>query len=147
MGKAATQKTESDPTCLGRLAPNSADVQHCLATLWGRDVLQCPVLGGIAAQTKSGRAITMPNISYLRAPDVVCANMDGEPVIMSLEHNVYFGISGIGSFVWDQLEQAQTLDALVTQTCSRYDVDEQTCRHDLEKLLRDMQANGLVRTV
>jgi hypothetical protein len=87
----------------------------------------------------------MSETTYHRAPNVVSANMDGEPVIMSLEHNAYFGISGIGAFVWDLLEQAQTLDALATQVCDRYDVDMETCRTDLDRLLQDLHKNGLVQ--
>ena len=84
---------------------------------------------------------------YQRAPDVVSADMDGEPVIMSLQENAYFGITGIGGRIWDMLEVPQSLDSIVEHVCAEYDVDPETCRRDVTLLLLDLHARGLVQTL
>ncbi|SUZ32341.1 hypothetical protein ROE7235_02097 [Roseibaca ekhonensis] len=85
--------------------------------------------------------------AFQRATNVVSAEMDGETVIMSLEKNVYFGLSGSGGRVWDLLETPATLAELVDTLSQEYDVTPETCRADVMAVLDDMQANGLVVSV
>ncbi len=84
---------------------------------------------------------------YQRTSEIVSADMDGETVIMSLEANAYFGITGIGGRVWDMLEQPQTIDALVEHICLEFDVSRDICRRDVTLLLLDLEEYGLVQTV
>ncbi|MCL1629197.1 PqqD family peptide modification chaperone [Roseibaca sp. V10] len=85
--------------------------------------------------------------AFQRATNVVSAEMDGETVIMSLEKNVYFGLSGSGGRIWELLETPVSLAALVETLAQEYDVAPETCRADVVGILDDMQANGLVTSV
>jgi len=87
------------------------------------------------------------DLSFQRAPNVVFADMDGETVIMSIEKNVYFGLSGSGGRIWDMLEAPTRLSAIVETLSREYDVTPETCRADVLAVLDDMQANGLVVSV
>lgn len=82
---------------------------------------------------------------FVRHPDLVAADMDGEVVMMSLERGVYYGLGGVGSRVWALLENPQTLDSLVAAICAEFDTDAQTCAADLRPFLDDMLRNNLVR--
>ena len=88
----------------------------------------------------------MASPTYCRLEEFVSTDMDGETVLMSIEHGSYFGIGGIGSLIWERLATEQTEDALVTAICAEYDVDEQECRTDVAAFLAELAGNGLVKT-
>jgi len=85
--------------------------------------------------------------SYQRIPDIVSADMDGEPVIMSLEANAYFGITGVGAQIWEMLVAPKTLEEIVVHICADYDVTPETCRLDATRLLAQLHEHGLVQTL
>ena len=43
------------------------------------------------------------SILVSRNPNLVAANVDGDLVMMSVEQGEYFGITGVGSRVWELL--------------------------------------------
>ena len=82
--------------------------------------------------------------TYRRLEGFVSTDMDGETVLMSIEHGSYFGIGGTGSLIWARLEEAQTEEALVEAVRARYDVSEEDCRRDVATFLAGLVENGLV---
>ncbi|MDF1730725.1 MAG: lasso peptide biosynthesis PqqD family chaperone [Minwuia sp.] len=82
--------------------------------------------------------------TYRRLEGFVSTDMDGETVLMSIEHGSYFGIGGTGSLIWERLEQPQTEDALVEAVRAAYDVSEEDCRRDVAAFLATLIENGLV---
>ncbi len=83
---------------------------------------------------------------YVRHADLVTTDMDGDTVMMSIERGEYYGIGGVGSRVWELLEQPVTLATIVTTICAEFDVAEDTCQADMESFVADLVANGLVST-
>lgn len=84
---------------------------------------------------------------FVRNPDLIAADMDGELVMMSLERGTYFGLGGVGSRVWNLLETPQTQDVLIATICAEFDTDAPTCAADLQPFLDDLLRNDLIRTV
>jgi hypothetical protein len=80
----------------------------------------------------------------IRKPDLVAAAMDGETVMMSIERGEYFGLGGVGSRVWELLDQPSTLAQLTQVICAEYEVDAASCQADLHKFLAELLDNGLV---
>lgn len=85
----------------------------------------------------------MTTPTYRRLEGFVSTDMDGETVLMSIEHGSYFGIGGTGSLIWERLEQPQTEDALVEAVRVAYDVSEEDCRRDVAAFLATLIENGL----
>ncbi|WP_281019662.1 MULTISPECIES: PqqD family peptide modification chaperone [unclassified Minwuia] len=81
--------------------------------------------------------------TYRRLEGFVSTDMDGETVLMSIEHGSYFGIGGTGSLIWERLEQPQTEYALVEAVRVAYDVSEEDCRRDVAAFLATLIENGL----
>lgn len=50
---------------------------------------------------------------FARNPNLVAADMDGDMVMMSIEHGTYFGLTGIAPQIWAALEQPKTASELV----------------------------------
>jgi len=55
-----------------------------------------------------------------------------------------FALNSVAAFVWARMDGAVAFETLVSAVCDRFDVDGERARVDLEELIADMQAAGLV---
>lgn len=83
-------------------------------------------------------------MKFVRNVDLVAAEMDGDIVMMSVEHGSYFGLTGIAPDIWNLLENAKSADELIDLLQPIYDVSEDVLRADVDVFLDDMLKNGLV---
>ena len=67
----------------------------------------------------------------VRLPGLVASEMDGDLVMMSIQHGKYFGISGVGTRVWELIEQPVSVGQIVAVICQEFDISESTCRNDM----------------
>ena len=84
---------------------------------------------------------------YLRNPDLIATDMDGDTVMMSVERGSYFGMGSVGSHAWTLLAQPTTLAEMTRAICASFDVDESVCHTDLQKFMQELLKNGLVTRV
>lgn len=84
--------------------------------------------------------------TFTRHPDLVCTDMDGDTVMMSIERGEYFGIGGVGPKVWALLAQPASIAQLTEAICDEYEVDPSTCEVDLQMFLDELLKRGLVST-
>lgn len=67
----------------------------------------------------------------VRNSDLISTNMDGETVMMSIERGEYYGLGGIGGFLWDLLEKPISIESLIQAVCNEYEVEEAQCESDI----------------
>jgi hypothetical protein len=84
------------------------------------------------------------DLPLIRNPDLIAADMDGETVMMSIERGAYFGLGGIGSRLWDLLEQPTSVADMAATICEEYSVDSETCLQDIQGFIAEMMENSLV---
>lgn len=78
-------------------------------------------------------------------PTVVCCDVEQGAVLLSTEDETYYGLNPVGAQVWSLLPSHQTLGSLCQALGRSYpDVGEATLREDVQALLEDLLANGLV---
>ena len=77
--------------------------------------------------------------------DVVTRNLMGEAVLLDLAAGVYFGLDRVGTRIWELLEQHKDTEPIVRAMLDEYDVEESRLRADLERLILELSAKGLVR--
>ena len=70
--------------------------------------------------------------------------MDGDLVMMSIERGNYYGVGGIGPYVWQLLETPRTTAELIDDICQEFEVDQITALADVESFLADLVGHGLV---
>ncbi|GAA4447570.1 hypothetical protein GCM10023091_42700 [Ravibacter arvi] len=89
------------------------------------------------------------NTIYRLSPQLVASEISGETVILDYEAGKYFGLEGVGSFVWSLIQQQGQVstDDLCEQVMATYDVEEQQCRRDVQALVADLKKNGLIEPV
>ena len=80
-----------------------------------------------------------------RASGLVAAELDGELVMMNAAAGQYYGISGAGARAFELLESPISIDGLVEAITQEYDIDEKTCRQDMQKFVKKLIENDLVQ--
>lgn len=83
--------------------------------------------------------------NIMRNPDIVSSDMDGETVMMSVEHGKYFGLTGIGPLLWDYMESPVSCEAMIQKILDKYEVDEATCRSDLVMFIGQLLESDIVK--
>jgi hypothetical protein len=80
-----------------------------------------------------------------RVPDhVMVRKLAGEAVLLNLDSEMYYGLDDVGLRMWTLLTTLPTRDAVLTALQREYGVPRDTLRHDLEALVTDLLAHGLL---
>lgn len=78
------------------------------------------------------------------APDQVSRDLDGEVIVLNLNTGTYYGLNGVGSRIWDLIQQPRVVSQLHHTLLEEYDVAADQCEKDLLSLLEDLAARGLI---
>ena len=76
---------------------------------------------------------------------VICAELDGEMVLLNINSGVYFGLDEIGSDIWKLLTDGADADAIVAALLENYDVERDELQGDVAAFIRQLTAKGLLR--
>ncbi|NIJ52002.1 PqqD family protein [Dyadobacter arcticus] len=84
-------------------------------------------------------------MKYQLTTDQISSKVAGETVILNHSKGAYYGLDEVGVLIWDTLETGpQTLDSLCAAVVNEYDVDIDTCKTDIDVLLKDLVSEKLV---
>ena len=81
---------------------------------------------------------------YLRNNDVESVNMAEELGVLNIVTGQYHVIDKVGNDIWRIMENPVTLDDIVVQLLKEYDIDEATCKNDVELFLQLLDERQLV---
>lgn len=83
----------------------------------------------------------------LKVPEgIIRTELDDEIVLMHIESGKYYSLNAVGSVVWKTLASPATLSELCELVMQEFEVDQETCRRDVEVLLDDLLGLKLVET-
>ena len=77
-------------------------------------------------------------------PDVLVRELDGEAVILNLGDESYYGLNESGTRMWQTLINATSIDDATKELLDEYEVEEQTLRADLAKLIGSLLERKMV---
>lgn len=83
--------------------------------------------------------------TFVADPEVVASEVDGGAALLDLRSSQYYGLNPVGAYVWSQIQEPKTLDALAAAVADAFDVDVSSCRDDIARLLGDFHGAGLIR--
>jgi len=87
-------------------------------------------------------------IRWIPSSDVISSKIDDEAILMSIEADSYFALDPVGSRIWEMLSnQPASIDELIIILMEEYEVDEKTCREDVQHFIDDMSGRKLIRQV
>ncbi|MDQ3144957.1 MAG: PqqD family protein [Pseudomonadota bacterium] len=87
----------------------------------------------------------MTGTIYERNADLLEAGLGDELVALDAQGGQCFGFNATAASVWRLLETPASFDALRDSLREEYEVGEEECTADLQALLDDLIARGLVR--
>jgi Coenzyme PQQ synthesis protein D (PqqD) len=97
-------------------------------------------------KTKAAVTIEFKSDSVLqRDLDLIGVDMDGETVMMSVEHGAYYGIRGVGSRIWEMLEKPRQFNEIVTCVTDEYDVTREQATTEISEFLNTLSRNKLLK--
>ncbi len=77
-------------------------------------------------------------------PDVQSSLLDDEAVLLNLHTGFYHSLNPLGTTIWTMCDGSRSLQEVLTSICSRYEVPEETAKHDLLQLMTQLNQEGLV---
>jgi hypothetical protein len=86
------------------------------------------------------------NTTISRNGTLLEAEVDGEIVALNVESGTCYGFNSTATRIWSMIEQPRSLDEICRSLVAQFDVQPDACRDDVVELLRELQADGLVRT-
>lgn len=84
----------------------------------------------------------------LRSDELVWSKVGEEVVILELASSTYFTVRGSGTAIIERLSDGgATKDALVEDLTSRFEVDQETAKADVDRFLKELTDKNMVITV
>jgi hypothetical protein len=79
------------------------------------------------------------------SPDVLIQEVDGEAVLLNLQTGKYFGLDPVAFRMWQLLTSSDTPEEAFVALEHEYDVQQQTLRGDLNRLLEQLVEQQLLQ--
>ena len=76
--------------------------------------------------------------------DVLAAHLEGEAVLLHMDTKNYFRLNATAAHVYRGLERGLGRDALLDDLCAEFEVERDVAAVELDRLLDDLAARGLV---
>lgn len=78
------------------------------------------------------------------SPDALHQELSGETVLLNLKTEQYFGLDEVGTRIWQLIVAASTPETIVSRLLEEYEVEAERVRADVERLVGELRAAGLV---
>lgn len=75
---------------------------------------------------------------------VFAQEMDGEMVLLDMNGENYFGLDAVGCFIWQAMQEKQTLVEVYDSMLKAYDVEPGRLKSDLDKFIEQLENAGLL---
>jgi hypothetical protein len=79
------------------------------------------------------------------ADDIIASDIDDEKVMMCVEKGKYFKLDPVGARIWDMIEAPIKVSDLINALIPKYDVDRETCEHDVLAFLEELHDGGILQ--
>lgn len=88
------------------------------------------------------------NQRYKLSDKQLSTTLSGETVILNHQDGIYYNLDEVGTFIWEKLQQKPlTVDEMKTAVLNEYEVEEDDCEADINRILTELQREKLVETV
>jgi hypothetical protein len=76
---------------------------------------------------------------------VLFQDLEDEIVLLNMENQQYFGLNDVGANMWKCLMEAKDVASAGDRLCELYETEKTVVLADLEQLVRDLLARGLLK--
>lgn len=74
----------------------------------------------------------------IKSEQVLARQIEGEMVILDLTSEAYFGLDEVGTAMWNEMIQADSIELAYQSLLEQYDVEPETLRVDMQTLLQQL---------
>ena len=85
-----------------------------------------------------------PETVFRKSAELLESDVDDEIVALDVNKGQCYGLNLVGSRVWRLLETPTSLQDICSTLQEEYEVESEVCRGEVERLLADLQSEGLV---
>ncbi len=78
-------------------------------------------------------------------PGHMVSDMNGEKVMLSIKNGKYYNLGSIGGEIWSLIEKPVTVEAVVTELESRYEVDRERCEMEVLSFVNELMKENLIQ--
>jgi hypothetical protein len=89
----------------------------------------------------------LTNQQFVVDKEHLFSDLNGEAVILSLKNGKYYGLNGVGVFIWSTIQNPTSFEDIQTNMMDEYDVDEETCRREVLLFLEKMTKEGIIQAL
>ncbi len=75
---------------------------------------------------------------------IVFTELDDTIVMMDADEGCYYELDPVGAKIWALLDGSRSVDELCQALTAQYDIDPDTCRHDVQEFLEGASTMDLV---
>jgi ornithine carbamoyltransferase len=79
------------------------------------------------------------------ADTVFAQEVDGEMVLLDMNSENYFGLDGVGTDIWQAIQENNSLEDVFTALLTQYEVEEEVLKKDLLAFVDKLQESGLIK--
>ena len=79
-----------------------------------------------------------------RNHEIDASDLDGEKVMMDLEKGHYFMLNGVGSDIWDLIENPISIKMIIEELMKQYEVGYEECEKEVKDFLHNLHHANLV---
>lgn len=76
--------------------------------------------------------------------DVIFQELEGEAVLLNMQSEIYFGLNGMGTRIWQLLKTHGRLRSISETILNEYDIDEEQLGNHLCEFIDKLHSKGLV---
>lgn len=84
------------------------------------------------------------NTTVSQTPGHIVSDMNGEKVMLSVANGKYYNLGAIGGDIWGYIQKPITIDSLVNNLLTKYEVSKLDCQEQVESFLRVLKKEGLI---
>ena len=77
-------------------------------------------------------------------PHVLSRLVGEETVLLNLESGIYFGLDGVGKFIWDSVSDGKSLAETVDSIVAEYEIGEDQATTDVVDFTATLVERGLL---
>jgi hypothetical protein len=82
--------------------------------------------------------------TVVRSDTVIASEIDGEVVMMNVEHGSYSWLDAIGSEIWDMLKSSRRVSEICEILMEHYDVEKKSCEEDVLAFLNALASKNII---
>lgn len=86
----------------------------------------------------------MTDLYRINSADIMHETIDGEVVIINLDHGLYYSLEGTGAWIWERLSEARSLDGLAAISAEHFEGDPGQMRASIESFLTRLGEEALI---